>query len=72
MEARFRFKNLHYCGKPWEEIIGKCNPRCVRIKKTDKKDNQAYHHDHDIHDNDHHNDDAMTGVSELRLRVLDD
>ena len=54
MEARFRFKNLHYCGKPWEEIIGKCNPRCVRIKKTDKKDNQAYHHD--IHDNDHHND----------------
>ena len=22
MEARFRFKNLHYCGKPWEEIIG--------------------------------------------------
>ena len=70
MEARFRFKNLHYCGKPWEEIIGKCNPRCVRIKKTDKKDNQAYHDD--IHDNDHHNDDAMTGVSELRLRVLDD
>ena len=45
MEARFRFKNLHYCGKPWEEIIGKCNPRCVRIKKTDKKDNQACHHD---------------------------
>ena len=23
MEARFRFKNLHYCGKPWEEIIGR-------------------------------------------------
>ena len=22
MEARFRFKNLHHCGKPWEEISG--------------------------------------------------
>ena len=42
MEARFRYKNLHYCGKPWEEIVGKCNPRCVRITKTDKKDNQVF------------------------------
>ena len=41
MEARFRFKNLHYCGKPWDDIVGKCLPRCVRIKKTDKQDNQV-------------------------------
>ena len=42
MTARFRMMNLHYCGNPYQQISGQCDPRCVRINKTDKMDNQAF------------------------------
>ena len=34
--------NLHHCGNPFADISPKCSPRCVRLSKTDKKDNQAF------------------------------
>ena len=36
MTARFRITNLHHCGNPFQDISPKCDPRCVRINKTDK------------------------------------
>ena len=42
MTARFRMMNLHYCGNPYQHISAQCDPRCVRINKTDKMDNQAF------------------------------
>ena len=40
--ARFRLMNLHHCGNPFADISGLCSPRCVRLSKSDKKDNQAF------------------------------
>ena len=40
--SRFRLMNLHHCGNPFADISPKCSPRCVRLSKTDKKDNQAF------------------------------
>ena len=36
MMARFRIMNLLHCGNPFQEISPSCDPRCVRIFKTDK------------------------------------
>ena len=36
MTARFRITNLHHCGNPFQDISPKCDPRCVRVNKTDK------------------------------------
>ena len=36
MTARFRIMNLRHCGNPFQDISPKCDPRCVRINKTDK------------------------------------
>ena len=40
--SRFRLMNLHHCGNPFAEISSNCSPRCVRLNKSDKKDNQAF------------------------------
>ena len=40
--SRFRIMNLHHCGNPFADISPKCSPRCVRLNKSDKKDNQAF------------------------------
>ena len=42
VNARFRIMNLHHCGNPFHDISAKCDPRCVRLSKSDKKDNQAF------------------------------
>ena len=42
INARFRIMNLHHCGNPYHDIPDKCDPRCVRISKSDKKNNQAF------------------------------
>ena len=42
INARFRIMNLHHCGNPYHDIPTKCDPRCVRLIKEDKKDNQAF------------------------------
>ena len=42
INARFRIMNLHHCGNPYHDIPTKCDPRCVRLVKSDKKDNQAF------------------------------
>ena len=36
MTARFRIMNLNHCGNPFQDISPTCDPRCVRINKTDK------------------------------------
>ena len=36
MTARFRIMNLNHCGNPFQDIAATCDPRCVRINKTDK------------------------------------
>ena len=42
LTARFRLLNLHYCGNPYHHISPQCDPRCVRINKKDRMDNQAF------------------------------
>jgi len=42
INARFRIMNLHHCGNPYHDRSSKCDPRCVRLVKSDKKNNQAF------------------------------
>lgn len=42
MSARFRIMNLQHCGNPYQQISPQCEPRCVRVSKTDRKDNTAF------------------------------
>ena len=36
MTARFRIINLHHCANIFQEISPSCQPRCVKVVKTDK------------------------------------
>jgi len=40
--ARFRLMNLHHCPSAYGEISDRCDPRCVRFEKTEKRDNQVF------------------------------
>ncbi|XP_023328387.1 uncharacterized protein LOC111701365 [Eurytemora carolleeae] len=42
VRARFRLMNLHHCKSPFGDISPECNPRCVKLTKNDKLDNQAF------------------------------
>ena len=42
MTARLRMLNLEHCGNPYQQISPECDPRCVRISKTDRRDNQDF------------------------------